>query len=353
MAYLRARRSIKVAPGVKLNLNKRSFGVTVGSRGAHYSVNSRGRRTTTVGIPGTGLSWVDTHQASKQVRAQVPPPTRVPHDAEPRKHPRLLASKYERLFAKALGSLREGRPAEAFELLDEAILVHSGHESVSAHAVYGVAKYLEGDYAAAIPHLEEVVATHVEDDTHQLLDAYDVPGEYEFFDAPVGQHSAPGGLFGLEPFYTLVSAYVLAGQEEHAIGVLQKLIADPSSTLPMLPLVLLCELYHRAGDWDEIIHLATTFQIANEDDQTLMIREYVAVAMANKGLTDAALEVIKDCLRSKKRDPELLLAARYLRSTIYLNTGKRAAARRELSRIYAEDPSYRDTEELLHGLNTV
>ena len=70
MAYLRARRSIKVAPGFKINLNKRSVGVTVGTRGAHYSVNSSGRRTSTVGVPGTGLSVVSTRGAH---RARRPP----------------------------------------------------------------------------------------------------------------------------------------------------------------------------------------------------------------------------------------------------------------------------------------
>lgn len=59
MGYLRARRSVRLGPGVKLNLNKRSVGVTVGGRGAHYSANTRGQRTKTVGIPGTGLSYVD------------------------------------------------------------------------------------------------------------------------------------------------------------------------------------------------------------------------------------------------------------------------------------------------------
>ena len=59
MGYVRARRSIKVGSGVKVNLNKRSLGVTVGGRGAHYTVNTRGQRTTSVGIPGTGLSYVD------------------------------------------------------------------------------------------------------------------------------------------------------------------------------------------------------------------------------------------------------------------------------------------------------
>ena len=56
---MRFRRSVKVAPGVKVNLSKKNVGVTVGSKGAHYSVNTSGRKTTTVGVPGTGVSFVD------------------------------------------------------------------------------------------------------------------------------------------------------------------------------------------------------------------------------------------------------------------------------------------------------
>jgi len=50
MACLRASRSIKVAPGFKVNVNKR-IGLTLGTRGAHYSVNASGRRTV------AGSSW--------------------------------------------------------------------------------------------------------------------------------------------------------------------------------------------------------------------------------------------------------------------------------------------------------
>jgi hypothetical protein len=57
MGSLRFRRSIRIAPGIKLNLNKRSVGISAGVRGARYSVNSSGRRTRSVGIPGTGLSY--------------------------------------------------------------------------------------------------------------------------------------------------------------------------------------------------------------------------------------------------------------------------------------------------------
>ena len=62
----RFRKSIKLAPGVRVNLGKKSASVSVGGKGAHYTVSSTGRRTSSVGIPGTGLSYAETHTAGKK-----------------------------------------------------------------------------------------------------------------------------------------------------------------------------------------------------------------------------------------------------------------------------------------------
>ena len=57
---LRFRKSIKIAPGVKINFNKKSSSVTFGGKGVHYTMNSKGKKTASVGIPGTGLSYTKT-----------------------------------------------------------------------------------------------------------------------------------------------------------------------------------------------------------------------------------------------------------------------------------------------------
>ena len=54
---LRFHKSFKILPGVKLNINKKSVGVTLGTKGAHYTINSSGKRTASVSLPGTGLSY--------------------------------------------------------------------------------------------------------------------------------------------------------------------------------------------------------------------------------------------------------------------------------------------------------
>ena len=51
------RRSRKILPGVRMNLSKNGVGFSFGARGARYSISPTGRRTTSLGIPGTGLSY--------------------------------------------------------------------------------------------------------------------------------------------------------------------------------------------------------------------------------------------------------------------------------------------------------
>ncbi len=67
----RFRKSFKIAPGVKFNINKKSVGLTFGKRGAHFTINSKGKRTTSVGIPDTGLSYTHTSKSRKKAKTST------------------------------------------------------------------------------------------------------------------------------------------------------------------------------------------------------------------------------------------------------------------------------------------
>ncbi|MHC1722576.1 MAG: DUF4236 domain-containing protein [Aminipila sp.] len=67
---IRFRKRVKIVPGLTLNINKKSVGVTAGVRGAHASINTEGQRTTSMGIPGTGLSYVDVKRVNGQPRTE-------------------------------------------------------------------------------------------------------------------------------------------------------------------------------------------------------------------------------------------------------------------------------------------
>ena len=53
----RFRKSIKLAPGVKINVGKKSVGLSVGGKHAGMSFNSKTGVRARVSAPGTGLSY--------------------------------------------------------------------------------------------------------------------------------------------------------------------------------------------------------------------------------------------------------------------------------------------------------
>ena len=61
----RFHKSVKIAPGVRLNLSKRGPGLSFGGRGMRYSVGPGGRRTT-FSVPGTGLSYIKQSGARRE-----------------------------------------------------------------------------------------------------------------------------------------------------------------------------------------------------------------------------------------------------------------------------------------------
>jgi hypothetical protein len=68
MGFFRFRRSIRILPGVRLNIGKTGISTSVGVRGAQVTLG-RGKVRTTVGLPGTGLSYTDEQRLSA-----TPPP---------------------------------------------------------------------------------------------------------------------------------------------------------------------------------------------------------------------------------------------------------------------------------------
>ena len=100
----RMRKSMKIAPGVRLNVSKSGVGASVGGKGARYSAHSSGRRTTTVGsgiVPGVyyqksskGGGSRSSGSGSQAAAQQAAPPS-------PKK-PGMFAPKGEKELYKAI-----------------------------------------------------------------------------------------------------------------------------------------------------------------------------------------------------------------------------------------------------------
>jgi hypothetical protein len=95
------RKSIKVAPGVRLNVSKRGVGASAGGRGGRYSVHSSGRRTVSAGggvVPGVYYQKSVSGSGSRESAGQAETPT-APVAA---KKPGLFAPKGEKALYKAV-----------------------------------------------------------------------------------------------------------------------------------------------------------------------------------------------------------------------------------------------------------
>lgn len=68
---LRFRKSVKIAPGVRLNISKKSVGISAGVKGYRKSINSSGMVTTSIGAPGTGVSYVKTENLKSKKKKAV------------------------------------------------------------------------------------------------------------------------------------------------------------------------------------------------------------------------------------------------------------------------------------------
>ena len=76
----RFKKSIKILPGIKLNISKNGLNsVTIGKPGVSVNISRKGKQTT-VGIPRTGLSYsqklpsrVDTHSKSPSIPSSAEP----------------------------------------------------------------------------------------------------------------------------------------------------------------------------------------------------------------------------------------------------------------------------------------
>lgn len=334
---LRFRRSIGLGGGVRMNVSKKSVGLSAGAPGLRYSASSSGRRTKTIGVPGTGVSHVSSRSGSRS-RSEV---SRRQPSPQPIAKPGAFAPKHEKEFFNGLRALSDGQPEKALERFEESSRKDTKDKALADDLLAGLIAIQVGQLEKAITYLEGVVQSDQELPDEMLMKY--APGmSISLSITEQVDVSVPAG--SLAATLALVECYQGVDREEEAVGVLQQLIEIDDE--PALKLSL-CELYAEAGDWDEIVELGAG--VKNEDDVTLQIRLYQAEAFARRGQDEVALEAYREALRSTKRSPDLLSEAKYGRGRAYLRLGKKTQGRKDLAAVYADDPSYRDVAELLEA----
>jgi tetratricopeptide (TPR) repeat protein len=332
-------KSVKLGKGVRLNLSKTGVGISAGVRGARYSVHSSGRRTASASIPGSGVSYrKDIRSGSRSTaRAQQMPVPVAP--VFPKAG--LLAPKGDKAFVRGVTAYMQGRHDEALAALEQARSLdpenrHVGEELFAAMALAGLQRVDE-----AVPYFEAVLASdHSIPDP--IMTKYNVGGSIAVNVTPAVMVTVP--FSNVAVALILAEAYQLTEQRQKAIELLESLGAQAEDEAVFA--LSLADLYAEAGQWDDVVRVTEGVR-TNEDDMTLNALLFRADALYELGMTEGTLALTKECLRTKKRSPDLLRMARYLRGLTYEKAGKAGMAKKEYEKIYAEDANFADVASRL------
>lgn len=337
----RFRKSVNLGGGLRLNFSKTGVGLSAGIPGARYSVHSSGRTVRTVGLPGTGMYFrKDTYHKSpglpgarastgRSRPAPVPPPVTM----YPKAH--LLSPKEDKLFVKAVTAYMKGRHAEALTLFQDVSARDTEARHVGEELFAGLCLIALDRAGEAIAPLETVLASSM-NLPDPIMAKYGVQGSIQAVLSPFTRVEVP--ITHLGAALLLAEVYEHQGEIQKGIDLLESLGSlngDPVFALP------LAEMYGRLERWDDVIRVSEGF-VENVDDLHLEILVRRAMALQESGTYEGALALLKEGLRFRKRNPELLRLARYTRGRTYEAAGRPTQARREYERVYAEDGTFLD-----------
>ena len=330
----RARKSIKIAPGVRLNVSKRGVGASIGAGGIRYTVHSSGRRTVSArtGIPGvyyqqsvggSGSRSRTTAATHAEAMQRITPPA-------PKK-PGLLAPKGEKELYKAI-------MADDVEAIKR-VGVEQADFRLAAYSIAGL-KLMNSDPAAAEKLLELVLAHGGDPAQDKFISTYLLSEvNLPIAEGVTAQLVINRDAVGL----ALAELKQASGDVAGAIDIVEQLEPTTYSA------VSLAELYSLAGRWDDVVHL--TNGIKNEDDAAALLCVFRGRAFREQGFYEAAHESLKEALRSRSRDAAIRHLALAERAQNYLAQNKKAMARKDLERILAEDSDYDGVREQLAQLS--
>lgn len=124
------------------------------------SVHSSGRRTTSVGIPGTGAGYVHSKSGGRGRTAREAAAPAAIAQAVPKAG--MFAPKHEKRFAKAVEALVKNDREKALRLFKESSVEDTRDRAVADDLFAGLLTAEAGRPEEAIPYLESVVSSETE-----------------------------------------------------------------------------------------------------------------------------------------------------------------------------------------------
>ena len=349
---MRFRRSIKLGKGVRMNVSKGGLGLSVGGRGARYSVHSSGRRTTSVGIPGSGLGFVSTSKSggrrasgggSRSRRQQVVVPPQSFAAVLPK--PGLFSGKAEKRYHEGVHAYLRGEHQKALAALEDVLAADPS--ALSAHLIAAICVgKVDGPDAEQIRHLEALISSDAAM-PDKLQSKYLPPGivSLTLMGKITDNSNAEVPFDSTGATLLLAEHYQEADRLEDAIGLVQQLY-EANRSDPVIKLSL-ADLLMADGDHDGVVEVAAGG--TNDSDLGAALLHLRGAALFALGHQTGALDAFKEALAKPSRDTELLKVIRYDRALAYEAAGQKGRAKQDFERIFAQDPSFLGVRDRLAG----
>lgn len=331
-------RRIRLAPGVTLNLSKSTGSLSLGPRGAKYTISPRGNRGT-VGITGTGLFYT-VHDRKRAGCGGAAPSPNVPQRDRLKLgfFQRLMTPSEERRFIEGIRALNEGDQDAALAALEEA------RDLPDAAWMAGLIRLRREEFEPAKAHFRRALGRL--DDLGAQFAKYDIAAQASLpITEDIFAHVFPRER-GTR--LALVEIAQMEGRRDDAMAHLGRLMEiDPTDPVVLLSFAeLALDTPDDRALMDRVVR--DTAHVENETPVDTAILLYRGRALSALGLPDAAIDVFTLANRRRKDRPEgLLHQVRYDRAVLYQETGQRARARSEFERIYAANPGFEDVAERL------
>ncbi len=306
---LRFRKSKSLGKGVRLNLFKKSAGLSFGSKGARIGVGKRGLYTS-AGIPGTGLYGISSVGSGGKRRTQQK------EETEP-----MTGEDYGAVASGCLGVIvvgvvlyllftntLAGILVGAAALILYRVYLNTPKQKVKRLIESAVSLVENGDAAKGIELLKK--AREIQPDSEQAT-------------------------------YLLGAALNNEGKHEEALSHLTEILNRyPDNDYLKL---LVANAYYRTGKYDDAIPLLQS--IPEDNENYLKVINILAACFYEKEQYNVAIEILQRApLRKRKLDDDLK-EIHYNLAAAYEKIGDKKSAQRHYKRVYSNDVNFLDVKE--------
>ena len=338
---------IRIAPGLTLNLSKRGVSVSAGPRGMKLTAGTSGLRAT-AGLPGTGLFYTvhrpltpSTAGGHRAVAPQAIPAVPKSSRSSLGFFKRLVTPAHEKAFVDGLAAMHTGQYSDALREMESAL--ERNRSTADAAWMAGLLSLKQEDpkraaehFGLALQHASRLGLTFAK---YQLTPMVSLPVTPQVSAQLTA--SEAGTLLGL------IEALQLQGNRLDALTHLESLLRlQPKDPVALASFAEIALEDSDPKRWQQVVE--NTTGINNDTAIHTAVLLYRGLALVKLGMDHAALEVFTAGLRrTRDRSDTLLREIRYQRALVYERSGKKAQARRDLERIYAEDTSFEDVAQRL------